>query len=62
MDSIQTGNYAQIVLENVRIAGLKNSALVRSWGGDGKLICRGLTCGIVQENYLLAAEKPFECK
>lgn len=62
MDFIHTCHYAQILLENVRIEGLSSGALVRSWGDDGKLICKNVVCAIPQENHLVAADSPFICK
>ena len=62
MDFIHTCYYSMINLENVRIQGLSNGALVRSWGGHGRLIYKNLMCDIPKENYFLTSDKPFVCQ
>lgn len=62
MDFIHTCHYSLINLENVRIRGLSDGALVRTWCGNGRLIYKELICNIQKENYLVTSDEPFVCQ
>ena len=51
-----------IMMRDVRIDGIQEGALVRTWGGTDRLWLDRVDCGLPEDQWLKAADKPFSCR
>lgn len=51
----------RIELEKVKISGLENAPLIKSWGEVDEVICQNLECAVPETMRLVPAREPFVC-